>query len=449
MRYPVTVTKLLDQLPPFQDEWVTVKKNQKVDDIIREIIKDHADFKDQYDKIGPFFNGNSVSEIADNIFYFLKKNIRYEEEEENDQTTSIPAGILTRKQGDCKHYAILSGGILDALKRKGKNIDWYYRFASYDFTNETPHHVFTVINDRGREIVIDPTPKSETKIPVWILDKHIKPNSMALRKNIAGMGVVPPEVIETGIQVASNLFSNIFNNIVIGDQVPEYPIKSKNTLNGILQSVQSNFPDATSVNDAYALYQKALDFIEIAEEKIQQKAAIGKNTAVDETYKMMYQEVAETYMNYIEANSDTGSMPAPGSNNVPPPVPQTKSTNPLLIASLAGAGIFLLSNMGKPTPRKTAGFAGSGLLLALAVAGGVFFLTKKKGTTTQQKREALIDWADDNNEGLTLGNIFMDMTDDEIETVYEGIIVHPERPMPEGPLRTKFQAISEKYDIFT
>jgi hypothetical protein len=235
----ITKEKLLQHLPPYRDEWLTITKSQDVYDIIKEILKAHNLFASNYNEIALFFDGLTTEQICNNIFSFLKNNIRYKEETEASQTTAVPAGILTRGHGDCKHYASFAAGILDALNRLGKKIDWNYRFVSYDLFNSNPYHVFIVVkNKNGKETWIDPTPGANNVTPVWYIDKKIK--NMAIKRNIAGIGDVPAEqtpalypvywfngswyatphqeskigviddIIETGISIISNL-SNLFS----------------------------------------------------------------------------------------------------------------------------------------------------------------------------------------------------------------------------------------------
>lgn len=187
-----TVDALLQCLPPYQDKWITVHPKQNVRHIINEILEAHSEFAPYYDDIALYFLEDDTEDICKKLYSFLKKNIHYREEKEEEQTTALPTGILTRRMGDCKHYASFAGGVLDAINRMtGRNIDWNYRFASYDAFNSTPHHVFTVVKDddrNGEEIWIDPTPGASDMVPVWITDKKIKVSKMALRRNISGIG---------------------------------------------------------------------------------------------------------------------------------------------------------------------------------------------------------------------------------------------------------------------
>lgn len=135
---------------------VRVKEVQTTDDIIKRIEKKHVACKGDYDKIALSFRGGDLREVCERIYDFCRKNISYYEEPVEDQYVSAPSTILRRGYSDCKGYALFSGGVLDALKRQGMPVDWWYRFTSYDLFNDTPGHVFIVVRDGPHEIWIDP-----------------------------------------------------------------------------------------------------------------------------------------------------------------------------------------------------------------------------------------------------------------------------------------------------
>jgi hypothetical protein len=163
-----------------------INDRQTVKDIIAEVLEAHQEFSPYYDKIALYFDDSNSEKICDKIYRFLKENVKYKEESENDQTSALPTGILIRGHGDCKHFSGFSAGILDALNRTGKKLNWCYRFASYRVLSRTPHHVFVVVKDQGSELWIDPTPGADKLEPVWIIDKKINAK-MPLRRNIAGV----------------------------------------------------------------------------------------------------------------------------------------------------------------------------------------------------------------------------------------------------------------------
>lgn len=96
------VKELLQCLPPYQDQWEVIHPgNQEVPEIIDEVIEAHYEFAPYYDKISSFFDVGNIEEICNNLYRFVKNNISYREESVKDQTSALPTGILTRRQGDC------------------------------------------------------------------------------------------------------------------------------------------------------------------------------------------------------------------------------------------------------------------------------------------------------------------------------------------------------------
>jgi hypothetical protein len=182
------VNKLLGKLKPFENKTVLVSKYQDSADIIQEIIKAHAKYASEYDKISSYFWKGSVKETCKHIFNYLKKNVEYDIEPDTKQTVKSPSAIIAQGYGDCKHYSLFTAGILDSLRRSGKNINWSYRFANYKLFTRTPHHVFVVADPKTkREIWIDPVLEffDNQKSYVNATDKNYK--QMALY-SISGIG---------------------------------------------------------------------------------------------------------------------------------------------------------------------------------------------------------------------------------------------------------------------
>lgn len=151
--------KLLDALPPFQfDRDIKVKK-QTTDNIIVQVLNSHRQHEKDYDLIADYFEGGNSPK---KLFDFCKRWLIYSEEQGSDQTTRSPAGILTLAEYsgvDCKHYANFIAGVLDALNRKGHNVNWCYRFVSYKTKGKDKKesdHVYVV--DLDNDVWIDPAP---------------------------------------------------------------------------------------------------------------------------------------------------------------------------------------------------------------------------------------------------------------------------------------------------
>jgi hypothetical protein len=150
--------ELLRNLEPYRNIRQTIVENQGTGDIINGIQNWHKRYGHQYDAISKQFVGRTPRETRRNIFNFLKQNISYKIESENLQTLKTLAAIIAQGYGDCKHYALFIGGVLDSLTRQSiQRIPWAFRFASYSWFDETPGHVFVVMYPGTKnEIWIDP-----------------------------------------------------------------------------------------------------------------------------------------------------------------------------------------------------------------------------------------------------------------------------------------------------
>lgn len=183
---------MFNNLEPYQGRKVPIRLTQSVGDIMAGILATHGRYRSEYDKLAPYFNKRSTLAVCESIYNYLLSNTHYVIEPNNKQTLRSPSAILhlgaDPKVGvDCKSYSLFIAGILDALNRQGRKIDWCYRFASYKFDDKLPHHVFVVVNPgTDKEIWIDPVlqPFNNKKQYFYKIDK--KP-TMALY-SISGIG---------------------------------------------------------------------------------------------------------------------------------------------------------------------------------------------------------------------------------------------------------------------
>ena len=181
--------RLLGRLSPYGKKRILIKQDQGVPDIISAMLSAHKIYAPEYDKISQDFYAGDGIQTAKNLFNFLKKNVRYKIESENNQRIMSPSAIVSLAKNDCKNYALFIMGVLDSLKCKGLiNNDIFYRFASYKLLDEVPHHVFAVIRDQdGTEYYIDPVLSTfnERKTFFHKIDK--RPNNMPLY-SVSGVG---------------------------------------------------------------------------------------------------------------------------------------------------------------------------------------------------------------------------------------------------------------------
>ena len=82
------------------------------------------------------FKGSTEKETCSKIFNFLKNDIQYKVDGDN-QKIKLPSAFLREKSGDCKSYALFTAAILSNLK-----IPFNFTYASYNPTDKTPEHIY-------------------------------------------------------------------------------------------------------------------------------------------------------------------------------------------------------------------------------------------------------------------------------------------------------------------
>lgn len=117
-------------------------------DIIDTIKKALPGAINQVKKISKNFKGVNITDSANNIWNYLKDNIRYLKDDDNYQVIKYPSALLNDKTGDCKSLALFSASILSNLK-----IPYVIRYVNQ--TGGTiPRHVYIVAFDENNEEVI-------------------------------------------------------------------------------------------------------------------------------------------------------------------------------------------------------------------------------------------------------------------------------------------------------
>lgn len=188
----ITPKRLLGVLDPFNNKKEVLVKDQTTGDIIQAILTAHERYKPEYKKISSLFRGNNNKETAHNIWKYLKTNVRYVVEPENEQRIKSPAAIVATGNttgSDCKNYSLFTAGILEALK-----IPFAFRFASYSkYGDKTPGHVFVVMYPGTKhEVWIDAVLRAFDyhKPYTYKIDK--KPKKMAI---VAMSGIGASKVV--------------------------------------------------------------------------------------------------------------------------------------------------------------------------------------------------------------------------------------------------------------
>lgn len=188
----MNVKTLLSALPPFRNRVQVIEPTQNAKDIEDELLLMHKQYETDYDRIYPYFDTGDLYSTCNRIWNFLKHDLTYKAETVDVQSSKSPAAILQPGATvDCKHYSLFAAGILDAIRvNENEPFEWAFRFAS-DKSKKHASHVFVVVFDRNKEILIDPVLASFNQRNNWIYEKDVSP--MALVR-ISGVNDAPPPV---------------------------------------------------------------------------------------------------------------------------------------------------------------------------------------------------------------------------------------------------------------
>lgn len=165
---------------------------QNTNSIIDAMKVQHAINLQDAKKIAKYFQGNTERETAQNIFDFLKTEIKYEVESAENQTTKSMSRFLADGKGDCKHFALFSCTILQSLGYRP-----LYRFAGYK--GKDIQHVYCYL------------PKSNTILDAVLVDFDTE-KKPTLKKDI-DMSLYRLSGINDTSEIGAVSFSSIAKNI--------------------------------------------------------------------------------------------------------------------------------------------------------------------------------------------------------------------------------------------
>ena len=95
------------------------------------------------------FDAPTIEQIAENVWDFLKQNVKYVSDGTNHQKIRLPARLIHDKEGDCKSFALFAASILSHYTDVG------FRYSSYK-NDPTPTHVYAIAKgENGETIIID------------------------------------------------------------------------------------------------------------------------------------------------------------------------------------------------------------------------------------------------------------------------------------------------------
>lgn len=139
-------------------------------DIIRVIM--HADRLS-----GQFVNAETVDALRgaddyrtlENIYWFVKKNIRYHADKTGHEVVRSPGYLFDSATGDCKSMSVAIGALCRAF-----GIPYFYRFVRQRGATNY-HHVYPVALVAGSEVILDAVHRQFDSEPAYTKKLDLKP----------------------------------------------------------------------------------------------------------------------------------------------------------------------------------------------------------------------------------------------------------------------------------
>lgn len=229
-----SITAVRNALPAFKNQKQIIQQHQGTRDIIREILRTHELYVRDYDRIYTLFDTGDIYKTCSLIWDFLKYNLTYSEEEDEQSVRSPSAIVAPGQHIDCKHYSLFAGGVLDAICRAyNESWTWCYRFVTDKRGEDEPTHVFVVVFDQGREIWIDPCMYSFNYHRNWLLSIDKQPMSLV---RISGIGAQEtPVSVNKDAAWVSFLQAVLFDLFSLKDLIQQNPDVTQTALKDYCQ----------------------------------------------------------------------------------------------------------------------------------------------------------------------------------------------------------------------
>lgn len=146
--------KLFEGIIPAPD-WseIIVRPNGNVNDTVAEMKKLISRYSWQVAKLAPKLKGNDLYSTCKNVFDFLFRHIKYQEDETGKEQLRTPARSWEQRRSrgiDCDDFSIFAGCILSQL-----NIPFYIRIARYKGKDYFQHVYVVVPQTNKKYITID------------------------------------------------------------------------------------------------------------------------------------------------------------------------------------------------------------------------------------------------------------------------------------------------------
>lgn len=242
----------------------TFEKNGDTTDVLHVMHKNAIKYASQTKAIAQQLKGSTVKQTVDNIYNFLYNNVQYQIDGYNQNLRSPACSWQQRTTGiDCKSYAIFASTILLNL-----GIEHYFRKVKQKWYSPNYWtHVYVVIKDSGKELIIDPTIHSNNEVD-FVQKKDIKVSKLPIYSLNAGVQEAPAQNGDTEILNGFFQVSDFLKQI----GVPQSTIETIETL------VQSAYYKYGSFDFPFKLLPNDILFIDGVNVPLKPK---GLNGAVD------------------------------------------------------------------------------------------------------------------------------------------------------------------------
>lgn len=152
----MTIERIADAtIEPATHQDLLIKgKGFNTGNIMEQVLKVYNQRNYQVKDFAPYLEGSTLKETCHNIWDFVRSNIAYNKDPGGDQWVRRPSRLWADKEGDCKSMSVFTASCLHWL-----GIEGVFRFVSFDPKKKIPVHVYVVVPDGAKEIVIDCVPQ--------------------------------------------------------------------------------------------------------------------------------------------------------------------------------------------------------------------------------------------------------------------------------------------------
>lgn len=151
------------KIDPCKDMDVVMVEEAEVSDIIDVILYADQQSVASTDRFAPFLRGSTDMATLENIYRFVRSNIKYKRDKPRKEVVRTPGCTIKVKHGDCKSMTVLTGALLRSL-----GYDFSYKVAFYDPAEPGQGHIYSVVSLGRKKVIVDPVHyRFNEEVPYW------------------------------------------------------------------------------------------------------------------------------------------------------------------------------------------------------------------------------------------------------------------------------------------